>query len=307
MKNTNKGQQIGGLAGSIGGATAGGIAAVASAGSLGPLIKDGAHIGKEIGKQIGATYDKIHNTATILSNPLEHLFDRFIHFLVGILIPIPFCDDLISELISKYKHYILFFGLIVMISISLYINNPNVFSAKIQDSRLPESLLDYCEKNTMNSGLPVNNPLGGIGLDFSIITAHYLDNGYFLIFNRWHKAIDIVPSENYYNNSKAYQLSGNVIIIATHSGIADWWIDPNGALIARITNQTETIRTAYAHLAEIFITNGQSIEAGEPIGIMGNTGNSTGVHLHYSIEYKNKPETWDFIDPEMVIKNNTPR
>jgi len=43
------------------------------------------------------------------------------------------------------------------------------------------------------------------------------------------------------------------------------------------------ISTLYAHLSLIKVNNGQNIEAGDIIGYSGNTGYSTGPHLHFSV------------------------
>ena len=43
------------------------------------------------------------------------------------------------------------------------------------------------------------------------------------------------------------------------------------------------IETLYGHLAEILVKQGQRVERGERIGLMGSTGRSTGPHLHYQI------------------------
>ena len=39
--------------------------------------------------------------------------------------------------------------------------------------------------------------------------------------------------------------------------------------------------TTYMHLESIFAANGQSVQSGQQIGVMGTTGDSTGVHLHF--------------------------
>lgn len=53
----------------------------------------------------------------------------------------------------------------------------------------------------------------------------------------------------------------------------------------------------YLHLSSIWVTNGQRVAQGNTIGKSGNTGNTTGPHLHFSIANAKGV----LIDPETVM------
>ncbi|SDM97989.1 peptidoglycan DD-metalloendopeptidase family protein [Bacillus sp. OK048] len=90
---------------------------------------------------------------------------------------------------------------------------------------------------------------------------------------RWgksHKGIDIArPS--------------NLTIKAADNGkvVSAGWDGGYGNKI--IIDHQNGIRTVYAHLSSIDVSVGQSVSQGSAIGVMGSTGNSTGVHLHFEV------------------------
>ncbi|RKZ31257.1 hypothetical protein DRQ36_02650 [bacterium] len=60
--------------------------------------------------------------------------------------------------------------------------------------------------------------------------------------------------------------------------------------------------TRYAHLDDIKVTPGQRVKRGDIIGTCGNSGYTTGVHLHYEVRISGKPvDPKKYLYPEVVV------
>jgi murein DD-endopeptidase MepM/ murein hydrolase activator NlpD len=78
--------------------------------------------------------------------------------------------------------------------------------------------------------------------------------------------------------------------------------DPYGLAVAiehDFGYQGQKLFTIYAHLDRIDVTKGQHVNVGEQIGVVGNTGNTTGPHLHFEVRVSDNnyytsrnPELW---------------
>ncbi|OUB85373.1 peptidase M23 [Bacillus thuringiensis serovar medellin] len=100
--------------------------------------------------------------------------------------------------------------------------------------------------------------------------------------------------------------SGNVPVVAAADGIAtrSYYSASYGNVVFishNINGQTYT--TVYAHLNSRSVSVGQSVKQGQQIGIMGNTGQSEGQHLHFEIhkgEWNDQKS--NAVDPKLYIK-----
>lgn len=68
-------------------------------------------------------------------------------------------------------------------------------------------------------------------------------------------------------------------------------------------------QTMYCHLSEIWVSEGESVDRHQQIGEMGDTGNSTGPHVHFTVEqygtHKYVPgELYDEIDDKTGLAKN---
>lgn len=69
-----------------------------------------------------------------------------------------------------------------------------------------------------------------------------------------------------------------------------------------IVNHHNGIETRFAHLMRAAVDEGQPIKRGELLGYLGNTGRSTGPHLHYEVRKGNRPvNPMDYILPVDVV------
>lgn len=101
----------------------------------------------------------------------------------------------------------------------------------------------------------------------------YLSQGYWY----GHRAIDIANAD------------GTAILASDHGVVVyTGWSDLGyGYLI--VIQHADGFSSWYAHLSTIYVVEGQEVAAGQVIAAMGNTGNSTGPHLHYEIRYNGYP------------------
>ena len=121
------------------------------------------------------------------------------------------------------------------------------------------------------------------------ITSNY---GYRASFRRQHKGLDI---KVYIGDTIRSAFSGKVRIVKYERGGYGKYV------VIRHPNGLETI---YGHLSKQLVAENQIVKAGEPIGLGGNTGRSTGSHLHFETRFLgqaiNPAEMFDFVAQDVT-------
>jgi murein DD-endopeptidase MepM/ murein hydrolase activator NlpD len=75
------------------------------------------------------------------------------------------------------------------------------------------------------------------------------------------------------------------------------WDSKGGGNFIKVKHY-ERFETAYLHLSEIYYRAGEFVKAGYIIAKSGNSGNSTGAHLHFSVRENGK-----YINPAHFLNN----
>lgn len=76
------------------------------------------------------------------------------------------------------------------------------------------------------------------------------------------------------------------------------WAASNGPWGNLVVIENNGYQVWLAHLSSISVSQGQILDHGDVVGLSGNTGNSTGPHLHYGIKQKSGENSFAWLNPQ---------
>lgn len=250
------------------------------------------------------TYTKVKQVQNLFS----FVVDKFVELIVMFFFPIP----LAGKIAVYFKIPILSIATMFLVciffmftSVFAFVFLPTAFAQSLffnyhapGDNKPIDSgdLQNYREDGFNDTQTPTKSPFGGSSMENTILTEGFLDPDYAKRFGMPHYGIDLVPSDNYYKTNKAFLLTKQVVMFATNNGKVNSYVDSYGALTIEIINDDQTVKTVYKHLKDTFLTQDQTVQAGQPVGIMGDTGFAFGEHLHYEVRL-NENNDWNAVNP----------
>lgn len=124
---------------------------------------------------------------------------------------------------------------------------------------------------------------------------------------RWgilHAGTDYAPPKAGQKDVPVFAVRNGVVAkVGRGSGLKSAAVLPyhsgNAVLINHGVIGGDVVETYYGHLASYNVKAGQRVVKGQKIGVMGNTGNSTGIHLHFAVRLNRKL----MIDPDRWIRS----
>ena len=207
---------------------------------------------------------------TNLSNEFVNIYKNSIDFSRGVL-----RDDKLA-LIYDYKY-----------RLGRGFGSPDIKAALIETNRKPNFLFAhtngkyYDEKGNEMQGFLLNMPVFGarISSRFSLNRKHPI-----LKVRRPHYGIDYAAPKGSAVRAAA---GGRVIFAGSKSGYGK---------VVEVAH-SNGLKTLYAHLHSYSVKKGQSVKSGQKIAQVGNSGLSTGPHLHFGLYKNNRP-----INPNLSIR-----
>lgn len=132
---------------------------------------------------------------------------------------------------------------------------------------------------TIFAGTWVNNPSAPIQWPFPVgvpVSAAYGSSSYLAEFSSAHSGVDLTPGEG----AEVHAVTAGTVRIATESG-GDYGVT---VLIDHVIDG-QVVSTRYGHMqyGSLQVSQGEKVTAGQVIGKVGQTGKSTGPHLHLEV------------------------
>jgi murein DD-endopeptidase MepM/ murein hydrolase activator NlpD len=158
------------------------------------------------------------------------------------------------------------------LKLSKFTSNEDILESELEKNRFISEIDHLIALEKLANAIPLSRPMknyyvsSGFGYRVDPLTGR----------KAIHRGLDFVGI----NHEKIISPSnGKVVLAGRYSNYGN----------AIVIDHGYGVTTRYGHLHAIKVKPGQIVKKGDIIALQGNTGRSTGQHLHYEVRYKNTP------------------
>ena len=166
----------------------------------------------------------------------------------------------------------------------VYINN-ELEDTSIRNEVLTESTDEIVIVGTMTTygGIYIGEASES-GFLWPAPNCHYISSPYGWRSSGWHKGVDLCTTNGTALGSPVIAAKGGTVEMVQRSNSG------YGNMV--LINHGDGYKTRYAHMVagSITVNPGDHVEAGQSIGKVGSTGNSSGPHLHFEVIYNSETQ-----------------
>ncbi len=190
---------------------------------------------------------------------------------------------------------------------SIYNIIMNYLDTSLSSSYQLYNLTSYCTYYTVTENDAYWWPVGSRdatqgniygGEPVSVNITSYFGGRYHPVTGEWqaaHGALDIGTSTG---TPVIATKNGTINYVNTGCSVGDQGCGGGYGNYIKI-DHGDGIESLYAHLSEVLVNNGDTVVQGQIIGYSGNTGRSTGPHLHFEIRLNGtRVDPLDYVDPD---------
>ncbi len=139
-------------------------------------------------------------------------------------------------------------------------------------ARLEAAMTRWGGLQTLLARLPVAKPVENVSLS-----------------SGFGRRVDPITRQAAFHSGLDFQGAANTPIMATAPGVVTIGGRDGAYGITVEIDHGYGFKSRYSHLRQALVEEGQTISAGQRVGLMGATGRATGVHLHYEVLFNDEP------------------
>lgn len=154
-------------------------------------------------------------------------------------------------------------------------HSPQALSSDAAEAQDRMAMLERASRAERGPATSINQPAPDVWL--LPVRDYRFTSGFGSRWGTMHQGVDMARPEG----TPYYAPHGGVVKLARwHGGYGNCIIIDHG----------NGIETLYGHASKLLVREGQKVETGQLLGLIGDTGYSYGAHLHFEVHVNGKPE-----------------